>query len=101
MAQRARQGRPRGVNINPAAIEDMLAKVAMSKTTLAEAAQVSPGHLSDMLYRRKGTNPDVVRRMADALRCSPETLAPELTGQFLGLRRGDTPADLEQVAAAQ
>ena len=84
-----KRGRPRGVNVNPAAIEDMLAKVCMSKTELAETAGITPGHLSDMLRRQKGASEKLVREMATALRCSPETIAPELTQQFVAVRHGD------------
>ena len=85
----AKQGRPRGVNINPPAVLDLLNRACLGKGALAAAAGISSGHLADLLYRRKGTNPDVVRRMADALGCSPETLAPQLTGQFISVRIGD------------
>jgi lambda repressor-like predicted transcriptional regulator len=60
----------------------------MAKAELATEAQISPSHLSDMLYRRKGTTEAVVRRMAMALGVSPETIAPELTGDFVALRPG-------------
>jgi hypothetical protein len=85
----AKRGRPRGVNINPAAVEDLLNKACMSKVELCAAAQIGTGHLADMLYRRKGTSPEVVRRMSAALRCNPETLAPALTSQFISVRLGD------------
>lgn len=61
----------------------------MSKAELAEVAGITPSHLSDMLYRRKGTSEAVIRRMATATGASPETLAPELTGRFVSVRIGD------------
>lgn len=88
----AKRGRPRGLNINPAAVEDLLDKACISKSELCEIAGITPGHLADMLRRQKGASAAVVREMAVALRCRPETIAPELTAQFVAVRPGDDEA---------
>lgn len=85
----AKRGRPRGLNVNPAAVEDLLDKAAVSKADLAAASGITPSHLSDVLHRQKGASVDLIRAMATALRCRPETIAPELTQQFLSVRPGD------------
>lgn len=85
----AKRGRPRGLNINPVAVEDFLSVRCMSKKELCDLAGITPGHFADMLRRQKGVSPTVLRDMAMALRCSPETLAPELTNQFVSVRPGD------------
>lgn len=85
----AKRGRPRGLNLNPIAIEDLLIKAGISKGDLADAAEVSTGHLADMLYRRKGASLVVVHRMSDRLGCKPETIAPALLDQFVSVREGD------------
>lgn len=95
----AKRGRPRGLNVNPAAVEDLLDKACVSKATLAQAAGITPSHLSDVLHRQKGASVDMVRSMATALRCRPETIAPELTQQFLAVRPGDPWADEAAVAS--
>jgi hypothetical protein len=73
-----KRGRPRGLNINPVAVEDFLAKIPMAKAELCEAVSITSGHLADMLHRGKGASEETVRQMALALRCSPESIAPEL-----------------------
>lgn len=85
----AKRGRPRGLNINPAAVSDMLARACLTKRELADAAGISPGHLADMLHRDKGASPTAVRAMATALGCSPETIAPTLLPSFVYVREGD------------
>lgn len=82
-------GRPRGLNINPAAIEDLLLKACISKQELCEAADITPGHLADMLRRDKGAAPATVRAMALALGVRPETIAPALFPQFVYVRPQD------------
>lgn len=85
----AKRGRPRGLNVNPEAVEDLLLIRCVSKGELAEAAKISTGHLADMLYRQKGASPETIRKMAGRLGCKPGTLAPELSGQFAAVRAGD------------
>lgn len=75
-----RRGRPRGLVVNPAAVEDLLTLQCLSKARLCSAAGVSPGHLADMLHRGKGASPAVVHRLAAVLGCADSTLAPELGG---------------------
>lgn len=88
-----KRGRPRGLTINTEAVEALLAARCMSKSELCAAADVSAGHLADMLHRRtKGASPTLVRRMADALGCAPGAIAPELTARFVGVRPGDEEA---------
>lgn len=91
----AKRGRPRGLNVNPVAIDDLLAKECVSKGELAEAAGITTGHLADVLYRQKGLSEEKVRLMAGRLGCKPATIAPELSGQFRAIRDGD---DLGEVA---
>lgn len=85
----AKRGRPRGLNVNAAAILDGLDARCMSKQELAAAAGITPGHLADMLHRDKGARPEVVRAMATALRMSPETIAPTLSSKFVYVRADD------------
>lgn len=85
----AKRGRPRGLNINTSAVEDILDRRPMSKQELAEAAGITPGHLADMLHRDKGARPEVIRAMALALEVSPATIAPSLTGKFVYVRADD------------
>lgn len=88
-----KRGRPRGLTIHTPAVEDLLAARCMSKAELCQAADISAGHLADMLHRRtKGASPALVRRMAEVLGCQPETIAPELTARFVGVRPGDNEA---------
>lgn len=91
----ATAGRPRGLNVNPAAVDDFLAKACLSKTELCEAADISPGHFADMMRRGKGASPSLIRKMATALQCQPESIAPELSKRFISVR-----SDAELVAAA-
>jgi DNA-binding Xre family transcriptional regulator len=84
-----KRGRPRGLSLNPVAVEDLLGRLPMSKKELCERVGVSPSHLSDALHRCKGVSPVVVRAIAEVLRCKPETIAPELLPQFACLRPGD------------
>lgn len=85
----AKQGRPRGLNVNPAAVEHLLLRQSWTKKELCEAVGITQGHLSDMLRRGKGASPLVIRRMADALICEQAVIAPELTGRFRSIRPGD------------
>ena len=85
----AKRGRPRGLNLNPAAVEDLLDKEGGSKQSLAEAGGITTGHLSDALYRQKGVTAGAVNGMAGFLKCHPATIAPELTRQFASVRPGD------------
>lgn len=94
----ATRGRPRGLNINPHAVEDLLARACLTKAELAAAAGCSAGHLADMLHRGKGASPTVVRAMATALGCSAETIAPTLLPLFVSVRPGDAVVDDEAAA---
>lgn len=84
-----KRGRPRGLNINPVALEDFRLKLPMEKAELCSIAGITQGHLADMLRRQKGASPTLIRALATALQCRPESLAPELTGQFIAVRDGD------------
>jgi lambda repressor-like predicted transcriptional regulator len=94
----AKQGRPRGININPAAVESFLDKACLSKSELCTEAGIKPGHLADMLRRRKGASPLTIRRMATALRVPPEAIAPELSGWFVAVREGDPTESTDEAA---
>lgn len=85
----AKQGRPRGLNINPVAVTDLIIDRGLNKQKLAEAAGITPTHLSDMLNRDKGANIETVRAMAVALRVSVETIAPTLSAKFVYVRAAD------------
>lgn len=83
-------GRPRALNLNPFAIEDKLRHKGMTKAALAAESGITPGQLGDALgSRRKGVSEATIRRLATVLECEPETIAPELTGCFVGVRPGD------------
>lgn len=79
-------GRPRGLNVNVDAVDDLLLIRCVSKGELAAAAGITTGHLADMLYRQKGASPETIRKMAGRLGCKPSTLAPELSGRFVAVR---------------
>lgn len=89
-----RRGRPRGLNLNVEAVEDLAAREVVSKGELAEAGGITTGHLADALYRQKGLSEAAVKGIAGRLKCRPATIAPELTRQFVSVRQGD-----DQVAA--
>lgn len=90
----AKRGRPRGLNINPEAVEAFRLRECLSKQELASAVGIGPGHLADMLSdRRKGASPATVRKMAEVLGCTPGAIAPEITGRFLAVRVGDDVTD--------
>lgn len=84
-------GRPRGLNINHAAVEHLRRVEHLSPGELALAAEITPGHLADMLRREKGASHDVVRRLAAALHCDPAVIAPELLNRprFVAVRDDD------------
>lgn len=86
----AKRGRPRGLNINPVAVTDLLKDRGLNKQDLCAAAGITPGHLSDMLTRDKGASIETVRAMAVALRVSVETIAPTITDKFVYVRADDT-----------
>lgn len=88
----AKRGRPRGVNINPAAIEDLLRHQAITKQELCDEVGITPTHLADMLRRHKGVRPEVVTEMARVLDVDPVTLAPALGERFVYVRPGDVEA---------
>lgn len=85
----AKQGRPRGLNLNPEAFEDLLADRCVSKGEIAEVGGITTGHLADALYRQKGVSEAAVRAMAGRLKCRPATIAPALTRLFVSVRDGD------------
>lgn len=85
----AKRGRPRGQNINRAAVEDLLRKAVLSKSELCEVVGITAGHFADMLHRDKGASEETIRAMAVALDCHPETIAPTLSSKFVYVRDGD------------
>lgn len=85
----AKRGRPRGLHLNPEAFADLIEDRGVSKGEIAEVAGITTGHLADALYRQKGISPTAVKAMSVRLRCSPGTLAPELTKIFMAFRAGD------------
>lgn len=85
----SRRGRPRGLNLNTDAIDDLLAVRCVSKGEIAEVAGITTGHLADALYRQKGMSEARIRAIAMRLQCKPGTIAPELTRRFVAVRDGD------------
>lgn len=101
-----KQGRPRAININPTSVTDLLEAARRAErvgpTTqaeLAQAAGITPGHLTDMLRRGKGARREVIDRMAAAFGVQPATIAPALmetegtTFRFVAIRDGDPVPD--------
>ena len=84
-----KRGRPRGINVNPEAVEALRVVRSMSKAELCEAAGITQGHFIDMLRRGKGASPSTIRALAVALQVTPGAIAPELTGLFVAVRDGD------------
>lgn len=92
----AKQGRPRGLNLNPAAVEDGLARAHLTRSELCAAVGITPGHLADALGdRRKGVAVEMVEAIATKLGTRPAVIAPSLSGRFLDLRPGDDVAEAE------
>lgn len=96
-----KRGRPRALNLSPAAVHHLLAENRASgteprtKSALCDLAGISPSQLGDALGgRHRGLSEPAVRRLASALGCEPELIAPELTGRFVGLRPDDDPTEL-------
>lgn len=85
----AKQGRPRGLHLNTVAFLEALDRECVSKTEIAEVGGITKTHLSDALYRQKGISRPAVKAMAGRLQCKPETIAPELTQQFIALLPDD------------
>lgn len=73
-----RRGRPQGLLINPDATYHLLG--SRSQAWLAAEAQVSPGHLSEILAGTKRASGDVADRLADALNASTSVIFPERVG---------------------
>lgn len=90
----AKSGRPRGLNVNAAAIEDALIIRCISKQELCAAAGITSSHLADMLHRDKGARPEVIRAMATRLGVNPATIAPTLSSKFTYVRAGDDDLDV-------
>lgn len=93
-----KRGRPRGLTINPVAVEEALKRECVSKSELADEAKITTGHLADMLYRCKGASEPTIRLMAARLHVEPATIAPELTRRFVAVRTDVERADAETAA---
>lgn len=89
----ARRGRPPGHTLNKVAVEDLLLIRGESKAALAEACAITTGNLSDLLNSRRGTGSAVLERMADFLRCRPETIAPGMLDRFVANRTSAVPGE--------
>ena len=61
---------------NPDAFADNLE--GRPQRWLADQVGMSVSHLSEMIGGSKGATPDVANRCAEALKCRPGTLFPEL-----------------------
>lgn len=90
----AKRGRPRGLHLNTVAFHEALEREGVSKGEIAEVGGITTGHLADALYRQKGVSKVAVKAMAVRLRSKPETLAPELTEQFVAVLPDDDLDDL-------
>jgi transcriptional regulator with XRE-family HTH domain len=71
--------RPKGYELNPEALQDLLELTGKSKSEVAELADFSLGALRDLEIGRRGASIQVVHRLAGAFRCRPGTLFPALT----------------------
>lgn len=85
----AKRGRPRGLHLNVVAFVEALDRECVSKGEIAEIGGITTGHLADALYRQKGVSRPAVKAMAGRLRTKPETIAPELTQQFVAVLPDD------------
>lgn len=86
----AKRGRPRGLTINPMALDDLIRVRCTSRADACAAAGITPSHLADAASdRSKGLSPESVRLLAEYLHCHPATLAPELLPRFVALRQAD------------
>lgn len=88
----AKRGRPRGLGVNPEAVEFQAEQVGISKVELAQAAGISSGHLSDILHRSTGVSLPTAHKLAAALRCPAGMICPELTTRFVAVKPGDEAA---------
>ena len=88
----AKRGRPRGLTLNPVAVEFRVEQVGITKQALADAASMSAGHLADCLHRGKGVSVPTAHKLAAALRCPIGVICPELTARFAAVRAGDEAA---------
>ena len=85
----AKRGRPRGLGLNPPAVEHQLLAVGISKLELATAAGMTSGHLADCLHAAKGVSVTTAHRLAEALQCPVGMICPEVTTRFVAVRPGD------------
>lgn len=90
----AKRGRPRGLHLNTVAFLEALDRECVSKAEIAEVGGIKATHLSDALYRQKGVSRAAVKAMAGRLRVKPETIAPELTQQFIAILPDDDRDDV-------
>lgn len=71
-----KQGRPAGLLANPDAFADALE--GRAQRWLADEAEMSVSHLSEVLSGRKGITEDQARKLATVLKKRPGTLFPQL-----------------------
>lgn len=58
-----------GVQVNPAALTAIRERSGYKKSTFASLVGISPSYLTEMEKGDKPGSADVIKRMADALRC--------------------------------
>lgn len=74
-------GRPRGWQLSKNTFDDLLVIRRLSRTELAEQAEVSPQMLGDLYgKKRAGASIKTARALASVLDVSVETLFPEAEG---------------------
>jgi hypothetical protein len=73
-------GRPSGRVLHTEGFEAIALARNLLKRSIADAAEVSPQFLADLLAHRAGASTPVVERLAAALGVTPAALFPELVG---------------------
>lgn len=72
----------RSLNQNPLALRRKRVAAGLSKKKLAEMAEISPTHMSQIELGQRSVSEEALLRLAEALGCETEELmAEELIGQ--------------------
>jgi len=72
--------RPKGLHLNAAAFNGVLALRLMSRSDVAEASKQKLSFISDLAAGRYGASPHTAKAISDALMVDPGVLFPELVG---------------------
>lgn len=73
--------RPKGLRLNSAALDDLLAAKCMSLTEAATCSGVAVSTLSELRSGASGASPATIRKLAAGIGCRTETLFPSLLGR--------------------